>query len=279
MISPAAIRGSQLFFCSSLPPWSSALVRISGRVISEPAAASEARESSSVVRIMARLPSSEPPIGLGHREAEVAELGHLRDEGLRNQRVAAVDPLGLRRHLALGELAHRRAHLLRELVERQPIATARGSDVAPDLAQHGLAAGAAQAVAHARREGVFQRGVAEPELERARRRSARAGCAPAAPRRRRRGSRAALAAAAVARRPRPRSRRRPGPRGPRWRRRPRARRAPGGRRSRSPCAVISRARASACAIRLSAAVSSRRASSRPGREGMGSSGDRRRPAP
>ena len=61
MISPAAIRGSQCFFCASLPPWSSALVRISGRVISEPAAASDARESSSVVRIMARLPSSEPP--------------------------------------------------------------------------------------------------------------------------------------------------------------------------------------------------------------------------
>ena len=58
MISPAAIRGSQCRFCSSVPPWSSALVRISGRVISEPAAASDARDSSSVVRIIARLPIS-----------------------------------------------------------------------------------------------------------------------------------------------------------------------------------------------------------------------------
>ena len=59
--SPEASFGSQWRFCASLPPWSSALLRISGRVISEPAAAREARESSSVVRIMARLPSSWPP--------------------------------------------------------------------------------------------------------------------------------------------------------------------------------------------------------------------------
>ena len=56
--SPAAIFGNQCFFCSSVPPAISALVRISGRVISEPAAASEQRESSSVVRIIARLPIS-----------------------------------------------------------------------------------------------------------------------------------------------------------------------------------------------------------------------------
>ena len=56
-----------------------------------------------------------------------------------------MDALGLRRHLALGELAHRLAHLLREVVERQPIAAAHLRDVAPDLPQHGLAAGAAQA--------------------------------------------------------------------------------------------------------------------------------------
>ena len=65
MISPAAICGSQCRFCSSVPPSSSALVRISGRVISEPAPASEARESSSVVRIIARLPISEPPYSSG----------------------------------------------------------------------------------------------------------------------------------------------------------------------------------------------------------------------
>jgi hypothetical protein len=41
--SPDAIRGSHWRFCASVPPWSSALVRISGRVISEPAAAREAR--------------------------------------------------------------------------------------------------------------------------------------------------------------------------------------------------------------------------------------------
>ena len=61
MISPDASRGSHVCFCASVPPASSAFARISGRVISEPAAASDARDSSSVVRIIARLPSSWPP--------------------------------------------------------------------------------------------------------------------------------------------------------------------------------------------------------------------------
>ncbi len=61
MISPEASFGSQCCFCSSVPPPRSAFARISGRVISEPAAASDARESSSVVRIIARLPISTPP--------------------------------------------------------------------------------------------------------------------------------------------------------------------------------------------------------------------------
>ena len=65
MISPAAIRGSQLCFCSSVPPLMSALVRISGRVIRLPAPASEAADSSSVVTIMARLPIPPPPYSSG----------------------------------------------------------------------------------------------------------------------------------------------------------------------------------------------------------------------
>ena len=180
-------------------------MRISGRVISEPAAASDARESSSVVRIMARLPELGAAVGFGHREPEVAELGHLRDERLGHQLVVAVDALGLRRDLALGELAHRRAHLLRELVERQPIATARGGDVAADLAQHGFAAGAAQARAHARREGRLERRVVETELEQ----HAVDALAQAAHQQRHAGGAEGLepgAAAAVARRPRPRTR-------------------------------------------------------------------------
>ena len=65
MISPAAIGGSHFCFCSSVPPLSSALVRISGRVIRLPAAASEQRDSSSVVMIMARLPMPPPPYSSG----------------------------------------------------------------------------------------------------------------------------------------------------------------------------------------------------------------------
>ncbi len=65
MSSPEAIRGSHFRFCSSVPPPSSALARISGRVMSEPAAANETRESSSVVRIMGRFPNSVPPYSSG----------------------------------------------------------------------------------------------------------------------------------------------------------------------------------------------------------------------
>ncbi len=59
--SPEAISGSQRSFCSSVPPASSALARISGRVMSDPAAASDARDSSSVVITIATLPISTPP--------------------------------------------------------------------------------------------------------------------------------------------------------------------------------------------------------------------------
>ena len=46
--SAVASLGSQRCFCSSVPPWTRARVRISGRVISEPPAPSDAQESSSV---------------------------------------------------------------------------------------------------------------------------------------------------------------------------------------------------------------------------------------
>jgi hypothetical protein len=61
IVSPEASLGRSACFCASVPPASKAFARISGRVISEPAAASETRDSSSVVTIIARLPSSWPP--------------------------------------------------------------------------------------------------------------------------------------------------------------------------------------------------------------------------
>jgi hypothetical protein len=63
--SPAATGGSHFFFCASVPPFKSALVRISGRVIRLPAAASDAADSSSVMTIMARLPMPWPPYSSG----------------------------------------------------------------------------------------------------------------------------------------------------------------------------------------------------------------------
>ena len=66
--SPLAMRGSHSRRCSSVPPASSALERISGRVASEPAAASEAAESSSVITIIERSPMPVPPYSRGIEE-------------------------------------------------------------------------------------------------------------------------------------------------------------------------------------------------------------------
>ncbi len=52
--SPLAIAGSQRCFCSSVPPFTIARVRISGRVMSAPPAPSEPQESSSVATTIAR---------------------------------------------------------------------------------------------------------------------------------------------------------------------------------------------------------------------------------
>ena len=50
--SAVARRGSHCCFCSSVPPLTSARVRISGRVMSEPPTPSEPRDSSSVATTM-----------------------------------------------------------------------------------------------------------------------------------------------------------------------------------------------------------------------------------
>ena len=68
IVSPEAKRGSQYDFCSSVPPASNAFERISGRVASEPAAASEATESSSVMMIIGRSPIPVPPNSSGIEE-------------------------------------------------------------------------------------------------------------------------------------------------------------------------------------------------------------------
>jgi hypothetical protein len=52
--SPAAIFGSHTFFCSSVPPRTSARVRISGRVMSEPPTPRLPQDSSSVAITMPR---------------------------------------------------------------------------------------------------------------------------------------------------------------------------------------------------------------------------------
>ena len=58
--SAVASCGSQCCFCSSVPPLSSARVRISGRVMSDPPAPSDPRDSSSVATTMPMYSDSPP---------------------------------------------------------------------------------------------------------------------------------------------------------------------------------------------------------------------------
>ena len=109
--SPLAIRGSHACFCSSVPPATSARVRISGRVTSEPPMPSEpARQllgrddHADVVGLAA---GREPVVLLGHREAEPAELGEAGDDVLGHVGVRAVHVLGDGPDLVLGEAAER----------------------------------------------------------------------------------------------------------------------------------------------------------------------------
>ena len=61
MISAVASCGRKRCFCSSVPPFTSARVRISGRVISDPPAPSEPRDSSSVATTIPMYSDSPPP--------------------------------------------------------------------------------------------------------------------------------------------------------------------------------------------------------------------------
>ncbi len=60
MTSAVASFESHSCFCASVPPLTSALVRISGRVMSEPPAPSEPRESSSVATTIPMYSDSPP---------------------------------------------------------------------------------------------------------------------------------------------------------------------------------------------------------------------------
>ena len=111
MISPLASLGSHSCFCRSVPPMTSARVRISGRVISEPPAPSEPRESSSVATTMARYspspPSENPPYSIGDGEAERTELRQPGDDVLGDVGVGSVDVLGDGADPFVGEAAER----------------------------------------------------------------------------------------------------------------------------------------------------------------------------
>ena len=133
MILPAAIGASHFCFCAAVPPLMSALVRISGRVIRLPAAASEQRDSSSVVMIIGRLPMPPPPNSSGTDMPKKPSSLIFVDERIGNEIVGAVNVLGDRRHLGLGELAHRVAgHHGNLVLEPGVVGAALLHDVAAD---------------------------------------------------------------------------------------------------------------------------------------------------
>jgi hypothetical protein len=66
--SPVAMRGNQWRFCASVPPRTSARVRISGRVMSDPPMPSDARE----IGKPEKRPAHEPP---GDDDARKDECG------------------------------------------------------------------------------------------------------------------------------------------------------------------------------------------------------------
>ena len=119
--SPVAICGSHRCFCSSVPPCTMARVRISGRVMSEPPTPSEPHDSSSVgddhAEVVGLAAGREPAVLLGHRQAEATDLGEPGDHLLGDVGVRAVDVLGDRADLVLGEAVERLAHQLEVVVE------------------------------------------------------------------------------------------------------------------------------------------------------------------
>ena len=90
-------------------------------MISEPPAPSEPRDSSSVATTMPRYsdspPAREAAVLLGHRQAEAAHLGEPADDVLGDVGVVAVDVLGDRLQLLVGEAAERVLHELEVVVE------------------------------------------------------------------------------------------------------------------------------------------------------------------
>ena len=121
IVSAVASRGSQYSFCSSVPPFTSALVRISGRVISEPPMPRLARLSSSVAITIARNspspPSLKPPYSAGTDRPKAADLGEPGDDVLGDVAVRPVHVLGLRGDDVGGEGAERVLHELHVGVE------------------------------------------------------------------------------------------------------------------------------------------------------------------
>ena len=104
MASPDESRGSQYFFCSSVPPPRINSAAISERVPSEPTPM-YARLSSSVTTHMATLLEALAAVLFGDGEPEDAHLRHLVDEPHGDQDVLAVHVLSDGNDLVVGEFS------------------------------------------------------------------------------------------------------------------------------------------------------------------------------
>ena len=113
--------GSHSCFCSSVPPASSARVRISGRVISEPPTPSEPRDSSSVATTMPMYsdspPIEKPPYSSGTDRPKPPISARPAMIVLGDVGVVAVDVLGDGLDLLVGEAAEGVLHHLEVAVE------------------------------------------------------------------------------------------------------------------------------------------------------------------
>ena len=182
MISPAAIWGSQCAFCCL----GAAVQQRLGQDLGARDQRARRRERGARELLGGQDHREVAHLGaavlLRDREAEVAELGHPADERLGHELVVAVDALGRGRDLLLAELAHGRAHLLVQLVERPVVAPARLRRSGRPIARNTDSCPARRSSARSSaRESALEPRVAEPEVVERRLERARSGCARARP--------------------------------------------------------------------------------------------------
>ena len=149
MSSPAATGGSQCCFCASVPPFSSALVRISGPRDQAARGGQRRRRQLLGDDDHRQVAHALAAVLLGHRHAEVAQLAHGAEDRLGHQVVVPVDVLRERRDLLAGEGARGVARHLGEVAVDVAVVGAAGADhLLTDVTEARLVLRGAHGAAH-----------------------------------------------------------------------------------------------------------------------------------